>query len=48
MVAGKSLKAEEKKILRENLLRLHENVELQKALHGLSIDRYVAPTTRII
>ena len=29
--------------LRENLLRLHENVELQKALHGLSIDRYVAP-----
>ena len=43
VVAGKSLKAEEKKILRENLLRLHENVELQKALHGLSIDRYVAP-----
>jgi phosphonate transport system substrate-binding protein len=43
VVAGKSLKPEEKKILRDNLLHLHENPDLQKALHGLSIDRYVAP-----
>jgi ABC-type phosphate/phosphonate transport system, periplasmic component len=43
VVAGKSLTVGEKKILRENLLNLHENVDMQKALHGLSIDRYVAP-----
>ena len=43
VVAGKSLKAEEKKILRETLLTLHEDLEMKKALHGLSIDCYVAP-----
>ncbi len=43
VVAGKNMKTEEKKILRENLLVLHEDPEMQKALQGLSIDRYVAP-----
>ena len=43
VVAGKNMKTEEKKILRENLLTLHEDSEMQKALQGLSIDRYVEP-----
>jgi phosphonate transport system substrate-binding protein len=37
------MKADEKKVLRDSLLTLHEDAEMQKALHGLSIDRYVPP-----
>ena len=43
VVAGKSMKADEKKVLRDSLLTLHEDAEMKKALHGLSIDRYVPP-----
>jgi len=43
VVAGKSVNAEQRAILRRALLSMHENPLMRSALQGLMIDRWVAP-----
>ncbi len=43
VVAGKSVNAEQRAILRRALLSMHENPQMRAALQGLMIDRWVAP-----
>lgn len=43
VVAGKSVSAEQRAVLRRALLTLHENPTTRAALQGLMIDKYVAP-----
>jgi phosphonate transport system substrate-binding protein len=43
VVAGKTVSAEQRAILRRALMTLHENPATRVALQGLMIDKYVAP-----
>ncbi|MCX7779927.1 MAG: phosphate/phosphite/phosphonate ABC transporter substrate-binding protein [Negativicutes bacterium] len=43
VVAGKSVSPGQREILRQALLTMHENPDMQPALEGLSIDRFVPP-----